>query len=108
MRARLSQVSAPTLVLHSAGNRFCPVELGRYLGDHIPNASYVEIASDDDAMWGLDCDDYIDHIEEFVTGRRGPGAERVLTTVLFSDMVASTERAASLGDRAWRALLDAH
>jgi class 3 adenylate cyclase len=108
MRDRLAQISVPTLVLHSGGNLFCPVELGRYLGDHIPNAKYVEIASGDDAMWGLDSDDYIDHIEEFVTGRRGSGAERVLATVLFSDIVASTERAAALGDRAWRALLDAH
>ena len=107
MRDRLAQIKAPTLVLHSVGNRFCPVDLGRYLGDHIPNAKFVEIASDDDAIWGLDVDDYIDHIEEFVTGRRGSGAERVLATVLFSDIVASTERAAALGDRAWRAL-DAH
>lgn len=108
MRDRLAQISVPTLVLHAGGNLFNPVELGRYLGDHIPNAKYIEVASSDDAMWGLNADVYVDHIEEFVTGRRGLGGERVLATVLFSDIVASTERAAALGDRAWSALLDAH
>ena len=87
MRGRLAQISVPTLVLHSGRNRFTPPELGRYLGDHIPHAKYVEIASDDDAMWGVDADAYVDQIEEFVTGRRTSGAERVLATVLFSDIV---------------------
>jgi class 3 adenylate cyclase/alpha-beta hydrolase superfamily lysophospholipase len=108
MRDRLGDIAVPTLVLHSGDNLFVPVELGRYLADHIPNATYAEIASADSAMWGLATDDYVDHIEEFVTGRRTSAAERVLTTVLFSDIVQSTERAVALGDRAWRALLDAH
>jgi class 3 adenylate cyclase len=59
-------------------------------------------------LWGEHADDFIDQIEEFLTGRRTSAAERVLTTVLFSDIVGSTERAAALGDRAWRALLDSH
>jgi class 3 adenylate cyclase len=108
MRERLAQISAPTLVLHGRENLFVPVDLGRYLGANIPNATYVEIASADSAMWGSEVDAYVDQIEEFVTGRRTSSAERVLATVLFSDIVGSTERAASLGDRAWRALLDAH
>jgi class 3 adenylate cyclase len=108
LRNRLAEVQVPTLVLHSRTNLFTPVELGRYLGDHIPDAKYVELASSDDAMWGHDADAFVDHIEEFVTGRRGSGGERVLATVLFSDIVASTERAAALGDREWRALLDVH
>jgi class 3 adenylate cyclase len=108
MRDRLAHISMPTLVLHAGRNVFTPVELGRYLGEHIPNAKYVELASADDAMWGLDADEFVDQIEEFVTGRRGSGGDRVLATVLFSDIVASTERVAALGDRAWRALLDTH
>ena len=108
MRARLDDIRVPTLVLHGAGNVFVPVDHGRYLGRSIPGATYVELAGADAAMWGADVDEYLDHIEEFLTGRRTSTPERVLATVLFSDIVGSTERAAALGDRAWRALLDSH
>jgi class 3 adenylate cyclase len=108
MRDRLPDIRVPALVLHSAANLFVPVDLGRYLGRSIPGATYVEVSGADAAMWGADVDEYVDHIEEFVTGRRTSAAERVLATVLFSDIVGSTERAAALGDRAWRAILDSH
>jgi class 3 adenylate cyclase len=98
----------PTLVLHGARNAFTPVELGRYLAGHIPHAFYGEIATADAAMWGEGADDYLDRIEDFTTGQRTSSAVRVLATILFSDIVASTEHAMKLGDRAWRALLDAH
>ncbi len=108
VRARLPEITAPTLVLHAARNAFTPVELGRYLADHIPHAAYAEIATADSAMWGESADEYLDRIEDFTTGQRTSSAVRVLATILFSDIVASTERATKLGDRAWRALLDAH
>jgi class 3 adenylate cyclase len=108
VRDRLGGIAAPTLVLHSRDNQFVRVALGRYLAAHIPGATLVEIDGSDSMMWGDHADEFIDHIEEFLTGRRTSAAERVLATVLFSDIVGSTERAAALGDRAWRALLDAH
>ncbi len=108
LRDRLAHVESPTLVLHAAESVFVPVELGRYLSQHIGGATYAEVATADCAMWGLAADAYVDHIEEFVTGHRTSSAERVLTTVLFSDIVESTGHAVALGDRAWRALLDAH
>jgi class 3 adenylate cyclase len=107
-RELLPQVTVPTLVVHGRRNRFVPVELGRYLGEHIPGASYVELPTADSAMWGGDADMYVDEIEEFLTGQRGGGVDRVLTTVLFTDIVDSTGRAVALGDRQWRALLDRH
>ncbi len=108
VRARLPEIAAPTLVLHGARNAFVPVELGRYLAEHIPNAAFAEIATADSAMWGDSADEYLDRIEDFTTGQRTSSAVRVLATILFSDIVASTERATKLGDRAWRALLDTH
>jgi class 3 adenylate cyclase len=108
VRDRLADIAAPTLVLHSRDNMFLRADLGRYLAEHIPGATFVEIDGADSMMWGEHSDDFVDHIEEFLTGRRTSAAERVLATVLFSDIVGSTERAAALGDRAWRALLDAH
>jgi class 3 adenylate cyclase len=108
VRSFLPQITAPTLVLHGAHNIFVPTALGRYLGDTIPGAMYVELDVRDNSMLGLDADAYVDEIEEFVTGRRSGGSDRVLTTLLFTDIVDSTKRAAELGDRAWRALLDRH
>jgi class 3 adenylate cyclase len=107
-RPFLSAVAAPTLVIHTRDNVFCPVGLGRYLADHIANAKYVELASRDHAVWGEIADDVVDEIEEFLTGRRSGTVDRVLATVLFTDIVDSTGRAAALGDHQWRALLDSH
>ena len=107
VRRSLSLVQAPTLVLHTAENPWIPFEHGRYIADHIPGARFVELPGNDAYAFGSRL--ALEEITEFLTGAR-PVAEieRVLTTVLFSDIVASTERAASLGDQSWRSLLDAH
>jgi len=84
-----------------------PVEHGRYLARHIPAAQYVEMPGTDHFFWVGDADAYLDQIEEFLTGERSAGeSDRVLATVLFADIVGSTERAAQLGDSRWHALLD--
>jgi class 3 adenylate cyclase len=109
LRSVLPTIQVPTLVLHRAGNRHLRVGHGRYLADHIPNAKFVELPGDDHYFHVGDVEVVVAEIEEFLTGVR-PVAEfdRVLATVLFTDIVGSTERAATLGDRAWRALLDTH
>jgi class 3 adenylate cyclase len=108
VRDRLSEIRVPTLVLHSKSNAFIPVGLGRYIADRVVGAKYVELASGDNAPWGDLADAVVDEIEEFLTGQRSVTVDRVLATVLFTDIVDSTGRAAALGDRAWRSLLDAH
>jgi len=109
LRAVLPSIRVPTLVLHRAGDRAFPVGHGRYLAEHIPGAKYVELPGEDDFIYVGDTETMLAEIEEFLTGVR-PVAEidRVLATVLFTDIVGSTERAATLGDRAWHALLDTH
>jgi class 3 adenylate cyclase len=102
-------VRVPTLVIHQAGDRLVPVEQGRYAARQIPNAKYVELPGEDHLLGPGEVDLVADEIEEFLTGVRPvPESDRVLTTVLFTDIVGSTERAAVLGDHAWRALLDSH
>jgi len=110
IRSVLPAISAPTLVLHRSGDYIVPVEAGRYTADHIRNASFVELPGDFhlSARPG-DEDEAMDIVEEFLTGTRSEhDIDRVLTTVLFTDIVGSTERASSLGDHAWRDLLDRH
>jgi class 3 adenylate cyclase len=109
VRHVLPAIKVPTLVLHRTGDRNCSVELGRYLAQHIPGARYVEFPGDDHSLYVGDADAVIDEIEEFLTGVR-PAVEpdRMLATVLFTDIVGSTEHAARLGDRQWRVLLDSH
>jgi class 3 adenylate cyclase len=109
VRPMLERVTAPTLVLHRTGDRLNPVEHGRYLADHIAGSQYVELPGDDFIFWAGDTSAIADEIEEFLTGRRG-GAEpsRVLATVVFTDVVGSTQQAARLGDRAWTDLLETH
>jgi class 3 adenylate cyclase len=81
---------------------------GRYLRDHIPGARSAEVPGGNHILW-VDPDPVIDEIQEFVTGERDPiGTERVLTTVLFTDIVGSTDRASELGDQQWRTILDRH
>ena len=108
----LPMIAVPTLVLHRAKDPFIPAELGRYQADHIPRARYVELPGEFHIGAGPESnDDAIDEIEEFLTGMRPEGAsdvDRVLATILLTDIVGSTAKAAELGDRAWRALLDAH
>jgi class 3 adenylate cyclase len=105
----LPMIRVPTLVVHRRDARRIPVESGRYLAEHIPGARFVEVPGVDSFMWAGDQEAIVDEIEEFLTGvRPQPLHDRVLATVLFTDIVASTERAAEVGDRRWRTLLDAH
>ena len=109
VRSALSAVQAPTLVLYRSGDRYTGKPHATYLAEHIAGASLVEVPGDDNMIFAGRSDADLDEIEEFLTGtRHGPESDRVLATVLFTDIVASTERAAQLGDRAWRELLDAH
>jgi class 3 adenylate cyclase len=105
----LAAIAVPTLILHRTGDRPIPVEHGRYLAEHITSAKYVELPGDDHAPWAGATDVLVDEIEEFLTGmRRGPESDRVLTTVLFTDIVDATRKAVELGDHQWRALLEQH
>jgi pimeloyl-ACP methyl ester carboxylesterase len=105
----LPAVRVPTLILHRTDDRVITVTAGRELADRIPGAKYVELPGDDHLPWVGDPDALLDEIEEFLTGAR-PAIEpdRVLATVLFTDIVGSTERLAQVGDRRWRELLGAH
>jgi class 3 adenylate cyclase len=109
VRGVLPRVSAPTLILQRADSQFVVVEHGRYLHERIAQSRYVELPGADTLYWVGDTGPMLDEIEEFLTGVRGGGdGERVLTTVLFTDIVASTEHAAELGDDRWHNLLDNH
>ncbi|MEP7040209.1 MAG: alpha/beta fold hydrolase [Chloroflexota bacterium] len=108
VRHVLPTIGVPTLVLHRSGDRDSRVEEGRYIADRIPGARFVELAGDDHIPW-IDADQIVDEVEEFLTGvRPGPEPDRVLATVLLTDIVGSSERAAEIGDRRWRELLEAH
>jgi pimeloyl-ACP methyl ester carboxylesterase len=107
VRPILSAIAVPTLVLHRTGDLFVRVEQGRHLGRHIPGARYVEFPGNDHLPWLGDADAVLGEIQEFLTGARdAPEPDRVLATVLFVDIVGSTERAAALGDQRWRELLE--
>jgi pimeloyl-ACP methyl ester carboxylesterase len=108
VRDALPLVQAPTLVLHRTGDRDANVAEGRYIADRIPGARFVELEGEDHIPQ-VNLDQIVDQVEEFLTGAR-PAAvsERVLATVLFTDIVGSTERARELGDRAWADLLQRH
>jgi class 3 adenylate cyclase len=109
LRQVLPAITAPTLVMHRAGDRFVPPAHGRYLAEHIGGAHYVELPGSDSLWLGEDSDTLLEEIQEFLTGVRAPSEpDRVLTTILFTDIVGSTELAASLGDERWRELLDRH
>jgi class 3 adenylate cyclase len=109
IRDVLPSIRVPTLVLHRVGDVDVKVEEGRWIAAQIPGAKYVELSGDSHTLWGGDTDEIVDEIEEFLTGAR-PAREldRVLATVLFTDIVGSTEKAVELGDRRWRELLGAH
>jgi class 3 adenylate cyclase len=106
----LSAIRVPTLVIHRTGDTAVSVEGGRFLAQHIPHARLAEFPGADHLPYiGENTDDIIDEIEEFVTGsRHAIEADRILTTVMLTDIVDSTKRASELGDRRWRALLDQH
>jgi class 3 adenylate cyclase len=105
----LSTIQVPTLILNRTGNRIVPMELSREAAGLMPNAKLVELPGTDHLAYSQDIDAIIGEIEEFVTGSRSGGdVERTLATMLFTDIVGSTTRAAEIGDRAWRDLLDQH
>jgi len=109
VRDKLAHITAPTLVLHRKDSSFVPVEHGRYLAEHIAGARFVELPGADTLYWVGDSAAILDEVEEFITGARaGSVIERVLTTIVFTDIVGSTARAAALGDDRWRDLLDNH
>jgi class 3 adenylate cyclase len=108
-RALLPAIGVPTLVLQRQGDQEVKAEEERWIASQIPCARYVELPGDDHLPWTGDTDALLDEVEEFLTGvRPSPQLDRVLVTVLFTDIVGSTERAAAEGDRRWRELLDAH
>ena len=109
VRSLLPLIQAPTLVLHRRDFALLPIEHGRYLAEHIPNARLVELPGADGPLTWETPELTLDLVEEFLTGvRRTVPTSRVLATVLFTDIVASTERASELGDRRWRELLEVH
>jgi pimeloyl-ACP methyl ester carboxylesterase len=109
VRGVLPSIQAPTLVMHRTDDRDVKVEEGRWIASQIPDAKYVELPGDSHTLWAGNTDEIVDEIEEFLTGaRRGPEPDRVLATVLFTDIVGSTEQATRLGDRRWRGLLEQH
>lgn len=108
VRAVLPTVDVPTLVLHRRGDRAVNYQASKWIATQIPGATYVELDGVDHLPFAGDTDALVDEVEEFLTGvRRATEIDRVLATVMFTDIVSSTERASALGDRAWRALLDA-
>jgi class 3 adenylate cyclase/pimeloyl-ACP methyl ester carboxylesterase len=107
VRQVLPLINVPTLVIHSLDNLFVPVEQGRYLADHIAGAKFIGLPGADIGFAAF-LDRAADEVAELLTGERPPDIERVLATVLFTDIADSTAKAASLGDRRWRAVLDAH
>lgn len=109
VRHVLPSIRVPTLILHRTGDRLTSVEQGRYLASKIPSALYVELPGEDHAPFVGDETRLLDEIEEFLTGvPANREDDRVLATVLFTDIVGSTERAAAAGDRQWRDLLAQH
>lgn len=107
----LPTVRSPTLVLHRTADTLVPVEKGRAFAAQIPDAKYIEYPGSDHAFWSGDVEALLGDIEEFITGYReaeSTNLERILTTLLFTDIVDSTRRAAEMGDQSWRRLLDSH
>jgi class 3 adenylate cyclase len=111
VRAVLPAISAPTLVLHTVENRIVSIEQGRYLAQHIPNAGLVELPGADNGVFlgSAVGPAVVDEIEEFLTGTRvAADHTRMLTTLVFTDVVSSTDQLATVGDQAWRTVLDLH
>jgi len=109
VRHVLPLIHCPTLVLNRAGYRLVTREHARYLAEHIPDARLVELPGTDGVLVTEHASEILDRIEEFLSGIPGGSVpDRVLATVLFTDIVSSTDRAASMGDRRWKAVLEAH
>jgi pimeloyl-ACP methyl ester carboxylesterase len=105
----LPAIRVPTLVVHRTADRAIPVEAGRYIAQRIPGAKLAEIPGDDHLLFCGSADAVLDEIEEFLTGvRRGPEPDRILVTVMFTDIVDATRRVSEVGDRGWSSVLEAH
>ena len=108
VRQALPMIQASTLVLHVKENMLLPIEFGRYLAEHISSAQFIELPGGDLSITESNIM-MLDHVAEFLTGQRPViEVDRILTTVLFTDIVGSTEKAALLGDQRWASLLDSH
>jgi class 3 adenylate cyclase len=110
VRAVLPAIRVPTLVVHLRDDPLTPLRAGRYIADHVPGAHWVEVPGADDYWWASDSAGVVlDEVEEFVTGVLGTTPQnRVLSTILVTDIVSSTVRAIELGDHRWRDMLDSH
>jgi pimeloyl-ACP methyl ester carboxylesterase len=107
IRGVLSSISVPTLILWRSGSPWAPES--RYLAEHLPNARAIEIEGPDHVPWAGETEPFLSEIEQFVTGTRPlVTPDRVLATILFTDIVGSTQKAAAMGDAKWRALLEVH
>ena len=109
IRDLLPSIRVPTLILHSVNDRALPIQGSRYMAQRIAGATFLELQGVDHAPWGCDSEVITGHIEEFLTGMRHHDVDdRILATVLFTDIVGATETAARLGDKRWRELLSNH
>jgi class 3 adenylate cyclase len=109
VRDILPSVRVPTLLIHRAGDRAIPAKSSRFMSERIPNAEYVELEGEDHLWFVGDVDAIFDEVEQFLTGiRRNVVKDRMLATVLFTDIVDSTSKVAELGDYRWRELLTEH
>ena len=109
IREVLPTIRVPTLVIHRTDDLDAKVEEGRWIASRIPGAKFVELPGQDHLPWVGDQDSVLDEVEQFLTGRLAPvEPDRVLATILVTYIVGSTERAAELGDRAWKELLERH
>jgi pimeloyl-ACP methyl ester carboxylesterase len=111
VRHVVPHINVPTLIYHTVGDRVCSVENARFLSRHIADSRYVEAPGADHFLWAEEADPFIAELREFLTGEREAQpttVDRVLATVLFTDIVDSTARASELGDRRWRELLVEH
>lgn len=105
----LKLIRGPTLVLHNSGDQLVPVEASRYIAELVPDSKLVELSGNDHLFWFSNADEVVGEIEQFLLGSRSPQQqERVLATVLFTDIVSSTEHAGTVGDARWREMLEAH
>lgn len=107
IRHILPVIRVPTLLLHAKGDMAIDVHASRYMAEQIPGAKYVELPGNDHLPWCADADAILAEIEEFLTGERhGAEPDRILATILFTDIVGSTDKAAAIGDHRWRDLLE--
>jgi class 3 adenylate cyclase len=108
-RSVLPHIHAPTLLIYRTDDDDVHIEEGRWIASQIPDSTFVELPGDAHIFWAVDPKEFVDEIEEFLTGHRETAKpERVLSTVLFTDIVDSTKQAARLGDQTWRSLLERH